>query len=421
MRALHDRDFSVVFAMAHGVGISFNRIAEACALKSERVSQIARGAAAVTALATVERISGGLRIPGALLGLAAQPWEDTAALSTESDHGDDPMKRRNLLRGALAAGLTAPALAALTAARTDVDQTLSPDAPQDLADLEAAAESYGYGYHGQQPTRVLADLVADFTTLRPLLTVAQPAPVRARLCRTAGQMAGMTAIVLHDLGGRTESRGWFATAARAAAESGDSQLHAWVLAREAMVPLNYGAPKAAADLADKARRTAGHRPTAAATLAAAVAARAYALNRQPEQARAALAAADALMDRLPEGERSDTWLTYSEQKHHVHLSHAYTTLADTRRARESQQRALELSAPTSTMTRTLLHIDAAACTHHDGDSEQACRRTVAALTGLPDGYRTGLVRRRAQDLYEAIPAQHHHERAVRELRDVLAA
>jgi hypothetical protein len=71
------------------------------------------------------------------------------------------------------------------------------------------------------------------------------------------------------------------------------------------------------------------------------------------------------------------------------------------------------------MTRILPHIDAAACSHHDGDSEEACRRTVAALTGLPAGYRTGLVRRRAQDLYEAIPAQHHRERAVRDLRDAL--
>ncbi|GAA2415437.1 hypothetical protein [Streptomyces coeruleofuscus] len=73
------------------------------------------------------------------------------------------------------------------------------------------------------------------------------------------------------------------------------------------------------------------------------------------------------------------------------------------------------------MTRTLLHIDASASSHHDGDSQEACRRTVATLTALPAGYRTGLVRRRAQDLYEAIPAHHHHERAVRELRDVLAA
>ncbi|MET7574950.1 hypothetical protein ABZT04_41780 [Streptomyces sp. NPDC005492] len=164
----------------------------------------------------------------------------------------------------MATGLTAPALAALSAARTDVDQSLSPGTPQDLAGLEAAAESYGYGYHGQAPTRVLADLVTDFVTLRPLLTVPQPAPIRTRLCWTAGQMAGMTAIVLHDLGSRRESRAWFATSARAAAESDDDQLHAWVLSRKAMVPLNYGAPRAAAELAGRARRAAGTRPTAAA-------------------------------------------------------------------------------------------------------------------------------------------------------------
>ncbi|MGA5515422.1 hypothetical protein ACPCK2_04025 [Streptomyces pseudogriseolus] len=54
------------------------------------------------------------------------------------------------------------------------------------------------------------------------------------------------------------------------------------------------------------------------------------------------------------------------------------------------------------------------------NTEQACRRTVDALTALPVHYRTGLVRRRALDLYEAIPAQHPREHAVRELRDVLA-
>ncbi len=69
--------------------------------------------------------------------------------------------------------------------------------------------------------------------------------------------------------------------------------------------------------------------------AAAAAARAYALNHQPEQARQALTAADALMDRLPENERSDTWLMYGEQKHHA-PSHAITTLGNTRLAHISQ-------------------------------------------------------------------------------------
>ncbi|MEU9331052.1 hypothetical protein AB0D91_46345 [Streptomyces canus] len=232
-------------------------------------------------------------------------------------------------------------------------------------------------------------------------------------------MAGMTAIVLHDLGSRPESRAWFATAARAAAESGDDQLHAWVLAREAKVPLNYGAPKAAAGLAERARHVAGHRRTAAATLAAAVAA--PRLRPQPSERAGPRRARGRRRPHgpAPRGRAIGHVADVRRAEAPRHLSHAFSTLGDTRLAHVSQERALELPAPTSTMTHTLLNIDAAACSHHDGETEQACRRTVDALAGLPVDYRTGLVRRRALDLYEAIPAQHHHERAVRELRDVV--
>ncbi|WP_308114134.1 hypothetical protein [Streptomyces brasiliscabiei] len=423
VQAAREHDFPMLFALAHSHGVSYYRIGVACGIKPERVSLIARGKAAITTLDTIVRVADALRIPGALLGLAERPWEDsTPKPHLESDDGDDPMNRRRLLRGALAAGLTGAALGALADTRQSLDLALTADTePADLSDLEAAAETYGYGYHGQAPTQVLADIVGDFAELRPLLSTPQPVASRIRVCRTAGQMAGMTAIVLHDLGARRHARAWFATAATAAQESGDKQLLAWIWAREAMVPLNYGAPQAAAQLAEQARRAAGDSPTAAATLAAAVAARAYALSQQREQARDALTAADTFMERLDAGARADTWLTHGEQKHHVHLSHALTALGDTGRARESQNRALELSAPTSTMTRSLLQIDAAACVRHDGDPEQACRRTVAVMASLPDAYRTGLVHRRALDLYRSIPAHHHREDAVRELRDVLAA
>ncbi|MFJ8732282.1 hypothetical protein [Streptomyces bauhiniae] len=424
VRAARARDFAVLFAMVRRAGVSANRIGHCCGMKPERVSKVSKNEASVTALDTIERIADGLRIPGALMGLAARPWEDSAPTPLpEPADGDDPMNRRNLLRGVLAAGLTAPALTALTHTRHSVDTALTAagTASADLADLEATAETYGYGYGGQEPTRFLADLAADFADLRPLLTSVQPVAARARVCRVAGQMAGMTAVVLHDLGARTEARSWFATAAAAARESGDRRLHAWVLAREAMVPINWGAPKAATRLAEQARQLAGPGPTAAATLAAAVAARAYALSHQPEQARDALREADTLMARLDAADRADSWLTYGEQKHHVHLSHALTALGDTQRARESQRRALELSAPTSTMTRSLLAIDAATCAHRDGDTEEGCRRTVAVLSGLPAAYRTGLVHRRAMDLYRAVPAQHHDERAAKELRDILGA
>jgi hypothetical protein len=71
--------------------------------------------------------------------------------------------------------------------------------------------------------------------------------------------------------------------------------------------------------------------------------------------------------------------------------------------------------------KSLLQLDGATCLHHDGDTEEACNRAVAALSVLPDAYRTGLVHRRAMDLYEAILGPRHAEPAVRELGDLLAA
>ncbi|MEV4620507.1 helix-turn-helix domain-containing protein [Asanoa sp. NPDC049573] len=76
--ALATRDFGVVFAAAKAAGMSFNAIAAATGMKAERVSLVARGAASVTALATVERIADGLRIPGAMVGLATRAWERDA-------------------------------------------------------------------------------------------------------------------------------------------------------------------------------------------------------------------------------------------------------------------------------------------------------------------------------------------------------
>lgn len=127
------------------------------------------------------------------------------------------------------------------------------------------------------------------------------------------------------------------------------------------------------------------------------------------------------MNRLDGDQLVDTWFGHCEQKHHVHLSHAWTALGDTGRARESQDRALVLSAPTSRMTRTLLKIDAAACAHRDGDTDQACRRATAALAALPLDYRIGLTHSWAMDLYRSIQAQQHREPAVRQLEEVLVA
>jgi hypothetical protein len=314
------------------------------------------------------------------------------------------MKRRALLHGALAAGLTGTGAAALTHTRHDLDVALADHATADLSYWESTAERYGYGYNGHAPAEVLSDLLADAASMRPLLATPQTVSARGRLCRVTAQMAGMAAIILHDLGDHREAHGWFHTAGRAAEESGDRSLHAWVLAREAMVPLNFGAPAAAASLAERARNTAGAQPSAAAALASAVAARAHAAHGDRDRALAAVADAEGLMDRLTAQQASNTWTGYPEQKHHVHLSQALTLLGDTRRAYATQARALELSRSPSLMTRALITIDRATCLAHDGEPGKAARLAAQAYGELPASYRTGLTKTRVMSLYRTLRA-----------------
>ncbi|GGJ56247.1 hypothetical protein [Streptomyces brasiliensis] len=125
--------------------------------------------------------------------------------------------------------------------------------------------------------------MADVAEIRPLLDIPQPVVTRVRVHVTAGQMAGMIAIVLHDLDAQKQAQDWFSTAAATAQEAGDRQLQAWVLVRAAVVPINYGAPQTAAMIAERAPHAAESPSTAVARLAAAVAARAYSLTHSPSR------------------------------------------------------------------------------------------------------------------------------------------
>jgi hypothetical protein len=329
------------------------------------------------------------------------------------------MRRREFLRSALATGLMGTPLVHLSDVLASADDALAPSGPTDLEHLQAVVEQRSYGYAGRAPTDVLADLIGDVADLTPLLQRHQPAAARSALTRALAQLCGMTAIVLHDCGSQREAYIWFTTASRAAKETDDHVLQAWVLARQAMVPLNFGSPQAAVELAERAHILAGSSPTAAAALSSAVLGRAYGMTERRDDAHAALRDAEQAENSLPESERRDTWFGHCEQKHHVHLSHALTALGDTGRAHESQAHALTLSAPTSTLTRTLLRLDAATCLHREGDTLGACQAATTALASAPARHRTGLTRSRALHLYRNIPARLRSTPPVREFAELL--
>lgn len=283
-------------------------------------------------------------------------------------------------------------------AREGIDSALSGSDAGDLAYLESAFERHRGGYRGRSPDAVLGEMRRDLDLLKDVLNRPHPAGTGAERARTTAGITGLVAIVHHDRGDQRDAHRWFTTAEKAARESGDTRMTAWVLARHAMVPLNYGAPQAAAKLAQRARVKAGGSLSAAAALSTVVLARALAAAGDREGAARAVRDARNLAERLDGPESADTWFGYPLQKHHVHLSQAYTLLGDTEAAYTAQENALDLTNSPSVMVRALLALDTAACLRLDGDPTVAADMAAGVFERLPTSYREGLVRSRAEGL-----------------------
>ncbi|MCB5169924.1 transcriptional regulator [Streptomyces bambusae] len=326
---------------------------------------------------------------------------------------EDDVKRRNLL-GAATAAVTGSLIPGIAHAREGIDGALTGHGNADVEYLITALERHRDGYKGRTPDAFLHDVSGDLIALQHALNRPHPAATRTELARTTAGLAGLVAIVQHDRGDQLDSYQWFATAERAARECGDRKMAAWVLARHAMVPLNYGAPATAARLAAQARRAAGRAPCAAGALAAAVTARSLAALGDRRGATAAIADTRNLIAYLDGPDTADTWFGYPAQKHHVHLSQAYTLLGHTREAHQAQDDALTLTTSPSVMTRALLAVDRATCLSQTGDHTTAAELAATTLTNLPPQYRHGLIRTRTEKLLHALP-----DRPRRVLQDAL--
>ncbi|MGW6214038.1 transcriptional regulator [Streptomyces sp. NPDC055109] len=332
-------------------------------------------------------------------GLKITDVQRAVSVSRQQRRRENEDVNRRRFFGVAAATVGATALPDVAHAREGIDGALTGAGSADVAYLEAAFERHRGGYHGRSPDDVLREMQADLDLLRQVLRQPHPVSARADLARTAAGIAGLVAIVQHDRGEQQDAFRWFATAEKAARESGDRRMTAWVLARHAMVPLNYGSPEAAVRIAARARRAAGRTPTAAGALAAAVTARSLAAIGDRRGARMAITDVRSLVERLDGQEAADTWFGYPGQKHHVHLSQAYTLLGDPRAAHAAQDSALELTDSPSVMTRALIAMDTAVCLRLDGDPSAAANMAAAVFDRLPAPYRDGLVRSRAESLH----------------------
>ncbi|HSK97506.1 MAG TPA: hypothetical protein VK891_12880 [Euzebyales bacterium] len=348
------------------------------------------------------------------------------AVVADGERGDD-MRRRTVLRGlvgGVTAGLTAPALEAIEAVRRSMEATLTDQGGLEMLDeWERRADDYTQAYLVTPPVSLLRDALLDFADVQTALRQGQYGGQRVRLWGISARLAGMVGIFLYVLGQHRDARAWFHTGSRAAQLCEDQRLWAWMYARSAGVSLHYGTPTSALGLADKAATL--HRgPSGTAVRTHLIRSRALARMGDRVNARGALAQARASFDALGPADAADKAFGYTERQFLAHAANALTSMRDTKEAQRLRDQALAgfanhgVSEP---LDPVLARMDEGLCLLWDADPTAACHHVIEAVSALPSGHRTGLVRVSALAFADALTPEQRRLRAGQELLEVLGS
>ncbi|MFG3442315.1 XRE family transcriptional regulator [Nonomuraea sp. NPDC047897] len=329
------------------------------------------------------------------------------------DQEDENILRRtllHLLNGHSAKKLDGPVLGAIEGIRRRMDETLvsSTVSYAILDQWEEATVAFGRQYTTTAPLRLLCDVVLELSAVRSAMSHRQPIDLQDRLCRMAAQLAGLSGMILINLGDHRLARSFFRTGRVAADETGDRALRAWVIARESLVPLYYGDAREALNLAKKSRDLAGHTPCAAQAMAPVVEARALAMLSSAEnkkevvdQAKRALARARTAFSHIKGEEREDMAFGYTERQLYFYQGDVLTKLGQTVEAEVVLDQALD-KYQDHILDQTLIRLDLAQCRLIEGELSEALDVATEALRLLGPEYLTDFILRPAVALEQAI-------------------
>ncbi len=292
---------------------------------------------------------------------------------------------------------------------------------------EETTAGHGAKYMSVPPLRLLCDVLLDFGDIRRMCAERQPIECAERLCRLAGQLAGLTGMAMINLGDQRLARSFFRTARTAADETGDRRLRAWVAAREALVPLYYGDPRDAAALARAGTDLAGRKPCVAGVMAPVIEARALARlagrgrREALDRVRGTLDRAHDTLGELPAADSAGTAFGYTERQLFFHEGDALVTLGDYQGATRAFAHALRLYSPAEFLDRALVMLGEARCLAEADEPEQALRLGRDTLVSLPGQHRTEIVVHAARGLGELVAARHGRLPALNDYQEALRA
>ncbi|HEY7429912.1 MAG TPA: XRE family transcriptional regulator [Streptosporangiaceae bacterium] len=364
-------------------------------------------------------------------GAPAAEWPGGQAAAGAED--DDDVIRRALLRviARAASGVDGQFLGAVDRIRRRMDEALvrGTVSATMLDQWEQASAGYAQQYMTVPPLRLLCDVLLDFGDVRRMCERRQPLESSERLCRLAGQLAALAGMIMIDMGDQRLARGFFRTARGAADETGDRHLRAWVLVREALVPLYYGDPREACAMARAGVGLAGGPPSVAGTMGRMVEARSVARNARRHhdmvrtqalrRVQTLLCHAHEAQCRLPADTRGDTAFGYTERQLLFHEGDALVTFGEHHGAEKAFTRALRLYSHDEVLDRSLVELGLARCRLEADEPEEALRLSQDTVLGVPREHRSEILVRAARSLGDCVAGRHGDLHAVREYRDAL--
>jgi hypothetical protein len=366
----------------------------------------------------------GTRADGAAITGSTMPRRFAAGSSAEND--DDVLRRTLLgLMSGSGATLDSRFFGAADRTRRRMDDVLlrgSVSATM-MDQWEETTAGYGRQYMTVPPLRVLCDVLLDLGEVRRMCEQRQQIEFQERLCRVAAHLAGLTGMIMIDIGDQRLARSFFRTARIAADETGDRGLRAWVSVREALVPLYYGDPREAASLARASGDLAGRNPCVAKAMAPLVEARSLARlagagRPASDQARRMIARAHATFDQLGQDQQSDTAFGYTMRQLLFHEGNTLAALGASEADRVLAE-ALARYPAIEHLDRSLISFDQAMCKLSAGDVEEALHIGQRTISQLPADYRPEIVFQRARDLGYAAAGKAGRVPAVRTYQQLL--
>ncbi|MFD8354592.1 helix-turn-helix domain-containing protein [Streptomyces coelicoflavus] len=266
---------------------------QALGLSQSAVSRLEKRGSASYSTDVLTAAAAHLQIPPALVGLA------DGRTSQVQTRDDDPMHRRTVLGGAVAA-MAAPILAP------------APDTHDATGGQAAALRLTTSAYRrldGTTPSRDLAEAVDGHIRLIQTITRSTTSDAdRARLAAAGSEAASFAGWLAWDKGDHGSARSWYGGAIKAARTAGNALLTAYQTGTLAQFEAHAGNGVEALNLARRARRVLGeHRPAVADAWLSSVEALGYAAAADPHRSDRALTASRAGAEALTADQEPPPW------------------------------------------------------------------------------------------------------------------